>query len=77
MINWSREFEEFLIQNDIFSQFISNMMNSWNMTFDEYIDLISPVNYIYCAFARSDDKINWVDYHKKWKTKVFYKCCIK
>lgn len=46
MINWSDEFEKFLLDNDLYSQFIIFIFG-WNCSFSEYIERVkNPLQFI-------------------------------
>lgn len=50
-IDWSGLFEKFLLDNNIFSQFCSNLLTQHSVLFLEYCESIHPYNYIINGFT--------------------------
>lgn len=76
MINWLEEFEKFLMDNDCYSQFTTELLES-GKTLYEYIesrlqDYKDPKDFKYGLYYLVseafvwDDYINWNSIHTKW-----------
>lgn len=64
----SKRFEQFLIDENCFSQFCSNIVEYSHESFNELVNREKPENYIIHAFSWDLCKfaINWFDIHYKW-----------
>lgn len=63
-INWSREFEEFLIRNDLYSQVMTALFTR-NITFKDYTRGRSYENYAYDLFGLiAPELTEWDTYWK-------------
>lgn len=64
----SKKFEQFLMDENCFSQFCSNLVEYSHMSFNDFINGQKPEDYIIHAFAWNLCKfqIIWFDIHMKW-----------
>lgn len=63
------KFEQFLIDNNIFSQFCSNIFVEYSMLLYEYCEYIRPFHYINEAFTWSHTEEGydfWWEVDRKW-----------
>lgn len=67
-INWGELFEKFLIDNNAFSQFCSNLVEE-SVVFSEYVETIYPINYMIDCFIWNRTKEGfsfWNHLYVKW-----------
>lgn len=64
----SKRFEQFLIDENCFSQFCNNLIELSQDSFNEFVERYKPENYIMLAFVWDRDKygIVWSNLHIKW-----------
>lgn len=68
-IDWASKFEEFLIENNCYSEFVINLLEYQNMTLSEYVKSEeSPYRLIFSAFIW--DKSIWAKLNSKWREYV-------
>lgn len=64
------QFEQFLLDNNIYSQFCSNILTKYKTLLTEYCKNIHPFNYIMDAFIWSYTKEGydfWYEFNRKWR----------
>lgn len=68
-IDWMSKFEEFLIENNCYSEFVVRLLERSNRTLSEHIDITYYKELLIdCAFLW--DELYWSDLSIKWTERV-------